>query len=244
LLLPYSCAPTGPSHHHRAGKHVTLLKLRITKQLGIAFVACLVAASLTDRSAAAWAQHLPASIVRAGLVVSFFGTAGFMLAASALLAFGAFARRGNARDGRERERLTLLAHRAAFFLLAIAVSGIGVQIVKHLIGRARPRLLAQMGTLSFHPFTSPDAYASFPSGHTASAFAAATALSLMLPRYHRVLFLCATAIGLSRIVVGQHYPSDVLAGAAFGFVVALGMARSAARRGLALFPGPGMLRDG
>jgi membrane-associated phospholipid phosphatase len=233
--------------HLQAGKDIALLKNRTTNLPGIAFVLCLFALGLIDRSATIWAEHLPRCVVQGGLIVTFFGTSGYMFVLSIAIVVGAFSLRGKVRNGARRERLTLLAHRAVFFFLALAVSGLGVQMLKHVIGRARPRLLEQMGTLSFHPFTPSNAYASFPSGHTTSAFAAAMALSLMAPRYGWPLFLGAAAIGLSRVVVHQHYPSDVLAGAAFGSLVAFLMARSAVRRGLALFPAmpawPEMSRD-
>jgi undecaprenyl-diphosphatase len=62
---------------------------------------------------------------------------------------------------------------------------------------------------------------SLPSGHAATSFAAAVLLTSLWPRAWPGFFLLATAIAFSRVYVGVHYPSDVLAGAALGAVVGL-----------------------
>ncbi len=61
---------------------------------------------------------------------------------------------------------------------------------------------------------------SFPSDHAAIAFALATIVFLTLPGWGKVLYVLAFAIALGRIAVGVHYPSDVLAGALLGALVA------------------------
>ena len=59
---------------------------------------------------------------------------------------------------------------------------------------------------------------SFPSGHTSSAFAIATSMSITCPKWYVIApaFLWAGAVGYSRMDLGVHYPSDVLAGALIG----------------------------
>jgi len=59
---------------------------------------------------------------------------------------------------------------------------------------------------------------SFPSGHTALAFATATTLALDYKKWYVVVpaFLWAGSVGYSRMYLGKHYPGDVLAGAAIG----------------------------
>jgi undecaprenyl-diphosphatase len=72
---------------------------------------------------------------------------------------------------------------------------------------------------------------SFPAGHAATAFAGAVLLSSIRPRLAPWFLLLAAAIGCSRVYVGVHYPTDVLAGAALGAAVG-GVAALALRLGV------------
>jgi undecaprenyl-diphosphatase len=70
---------------------------------------------------------------------------------------------------------------------------------------------------------------SFPSGHTTTAFAGATMLAWFAPRLAVPLYALAVLIGFSRLYLGVHYPTDVIAGAVLGTATAL-LLREAARR--------------
>ena len=61
---------------------------------------------------------------------------------------------------------------------------------------------------------------SFPAGHAATAFAGAVLLSAVAPRLTAAFVGLAALIGVSRVYVGDHYPTDVLAGALLGSAVA------------------------
>lgn len=91
-------------------------------------------------------------------------------------------------------------------------------VVKPLVGRSRPALdpMHPSRQLPRMPWTS-----SFPSGHSASAAAFAVGAALERPRTAFVLAPLAAAVAYSRVHVGVHYRSDVVAGAALGAGVAL-----------------------
>ena len=67
---------------------------------------------------------------------------------------------------------------------------------------------------------------SFPSNHAANSFAAAGVLSVFYRRLRYAFYAFALLIGLSRPILGVHYPSDVLAGAVLGSAVALTVIRA------------------
>lgn len=108
----------------------------------------------------------------------------------------------------------------ALALCAMLFGLIGTNLVlKNLVQRMRP-FEAVEGLLHLVPITDPN---SFPSGHTTAAFAAGVVWLRTLPvRWARVLALVsAVLMAVSRLYVGVHYPTDVLAGAVMGTVCAL-----------------------
>ncbi|MFZ1685244.1 MAG: phosphatase PAP2 family protein [Candidatus Zixiibacteriota bacterium] len=95
-------------------------------------------------------------------------------------------------------------------------SGLVCQAVKAVVGRERP--YNENGQYTFKPFTRHD---SFPSGHTANAFALATVVS---SHYHNTwirigAFSAAGLVAYARVNYDAHFASDVVTGAAIGFVV-------------------------
>jgi undecaprenyl-diphosphatase len=95
-------------------------------------------------------------------------------------------------------------------------AGISAQALKHLIGRARPRLTDD--SIFIGPSLR-SGYDSFPSGHTTLAFCLAYILSQYFPRYRTPLHLFALVVSLERVEDLAHFPSDVLAGALVGLMV-------------------------
>ena len=101
--------------------------------------------------------------------------------------------------------------------IGLLSSGIMVQVMKHLIGRARPRLTADPVFIgpSFR-----SGYDSFPSGHTTLVFCLAYILSRHFPKYRIVFYMFASVVALDRVEDFAHFPSDILAGAMLGLIVA------------------------
>lgn len=91
--------------------------------------------------------------------------------------------------------------------------------IKPLVSRPRPWLVME-GFENLVPEGDPN---SFPSGHTNAAFAFALAVCMAAPKkWMKIAAVCAAVVmGLSRLYVGVHFPSDVLAGAAIGSLCGL-----------------------
>ena len=102
-----------------------------------------------------------------------------------------------------RKELAELAVRIMFILL---LSQLLVHLVKRLVNRPRPYKTFE-NVISKHP---PNCKYSFPSGHTSTAFALAIALASTIPGTGIVAYSIASMVGLSRIYLGVHYPTDVI----------------------------------
>jgi len=115
--------------------------------------------------------------------------------------------------------LTLLLFGDGNRFLAAAAAGLSASIgilfflgLKRFTRRKRP---CQIEPHCWATLLPPDQY-SFPSGHTITAFSVAVTLSLFYPSLTLGLLFCATSIALSRVLLGMHFLSDVVAGAAIG----------------------------
>jgi undecaprenyl-diphosphatase len=89
------------------------------------------------------------------------------------------------------------------------------QSMKYAINRQRP--YEKYPTIIF-PYDNSEKGKSFPSGHTSTAFSTATALSMDFKKWYVVVpaYAWAGSVGYARLKKGEHYPTDVLAGAAVG----------------------------
>lgn len=155
-------------------------------------------------------NHLPHTAVTDGVAkfFSLIGTAGFIWLVIGGLLF------------LKEER----KHHSFFVPIIAAGAGSYVLvewIIKPLVGRMRPTI--EMGAILVG---NPKIDYSFPSGHATIAFAMAGVLSAYEPKFRAWFYVLAVCISLSRIVVGVHYPLDVIGGAVLGWGIGMCIMRT------------------
>ena len=128
----------------------------------------------------------------------------------------------------------LWASRTGFLFTAIAVPGILGDIMKPIFGRARPALLFREDLFGFAWSGAHANNWSFPSGHSITVSALAVALYAIHPPLWPVYALLALLVMASRVVLDQHYLSDVIAGAYIGVTFAWALTVWAQRRAVPL----------
>jgi undecaprenyl-diphosphatase len=120
---------------------------------------------------------------------------------------------------------------AGAIFVTVAVSGLMAAVLKNVIGRARPNV--GEGAYSVRSFAFDSSLAAFPSGHAATGAAIAVVFGLLMPRYRWALMWIGALVCASRVLLGAHWVSDVVAGWTVGMAVTLALSAAAARRGFA-----------
>jgi membrane-associated phospholipid phosphatase len=189
---------------------------------GIAAVAVIVATMvLADAWAIMEVRRLPQWLVAVFDELTDFGKSGWFLVPIALFLLLIAALASPALPRVSRLVLAAVSVRLGFLFVAIAVPALVVAIAKRLIGRARPLVDGNLDPFVYLPFAWRVDYASLPSGHATNACAAAFAIGALWPRARWPMWAYALVIGISRVVLTSHHPSDVVAGAVAGVVGAL-----------------------
>ena len=145
--------------------------------------------------------------------------------------------------GRYRRATYELGLVASFVFIGVGLPGLLANLLKRLFGRARPEEFIDTGVFQFQHFLNDWSFQSFPSGHATTAIATAFVIGFMAPRFFRLILLIAVMTGISRIVIGMHYPTDVVAGFVVGMLGAYAVRNVyASRRWLFAFRSDGTLR--
>jgi undecaprenyl-diphosphatase len=132
----------------------------------------------------------------------------------------AFVAVGAVGDMRARRQFPLASLIAA---VSVGIGSLVVALLKETIDRPRPAHAHPGIDTAVGTPGSP----SFPSGHTATAFAAAAVVGAFYPRLRWPLYALAALVGVSRIYLGVHFALDVIAGALLGLSIGLGIAWAA-----------------
>ncbi|MEG6507703.1 phosphatase PAP2 family protein [Methyloligella sp. 2.7D] len=163
-----------------------------------------------------WARDLDPNVRAIFKFITDIGKSGWVLILTGTLVMTCVALGYRASHRRLRIGRLYAGQVIAFIFLAVATTGIAASLLKNSIGRARPKLFELDGSFHFSPFAFDSDFASFPSGHSTTTFALATALALLMPRIAVPIYAAAAWIAASRFLTGAHYVSDVVAGAALG----------------------------
>ncbi|MCZ7656639.1 MAG: phosphatase PAP2 family protein [Xanthobacteraceae bacterium] len=216
-------------------RRLRALGMRFALGTLLALAAIAATMLLVDGPASAATRRLPYPLIDAFNEFTDFGRSGWFLIPLAVL-IGLSAMVSSPALGRIGQLvLASLVVRLGYVFLAIALPGLVVTVAKRLIGRVRP---SELGHFAFFPWSWQPSYASLPSGHATTAFAAAMAIALLWPRARIPIFVFAIGIALSRVVISAHYPSDVLAGAFVGCFAAVLVRDWFAARNLGFVVGP------
>ena len=182
-------------------------------------LAVFVSMILIDQSFAIWLFQEQHQQIRDGAreITEFaLGEHWFLVALCVFLVSFAVLRSGKFS---ERARWVAAQTRLWSFHLFVSLLGSGIllQILKFAIGRQRPHRTPTFEALVFKPFTLEPYFNSLPSGHSQVMFCVAATLTLLKPRWAWAFYLIAAGFAFTRVLILQHFLSDVVAGAMVGY---------------------------
>ncbi len=195
------------------------------------FVAVIAALHLLDRPLSVWAEGLPAELRAFFKWLTRWGESDWILLPSLAGVLIAWLISLITRD-RLRAWARQLMAVSGFIFLGVGLPGLVSAILKRVIGRARPMEWTSEAPLAFTPWNwSAYTHQSFPSGHSTTAFAFALTIAFLWPRTFWPMLGLAALIAVSRIVTGQHYITDITAGAVLGTIGAFAVRNIFVSRG-------------
>lgn len=177
-----------------------------------------------------WLRSLPGEYRSAFRAFTDFGKADWILISTGVTCLALLALEAGRYTFRLRMAVGALFTYAAFIFYSVAATGLLAIAFKWSLGRARPKLYEEVGPVRFDFLAFDGTYTSFPSGHSTTVAALATALAFIFPAYRWLIVVAAFWLAFSRVMVGAHFPSDVIAGTLLGMTFTFFTVRAMARR--------------
>lgn len=177
-----------------------------------------------------WLQSLPGEYRSAFRAVTDFGKADWILISTGVTCLFLLALDAGRYAFRLRMSIGSIFTYSAFIFYSVAATGLLAIAFKWSLGRARPKLYEEVGPVRFDFLAFDGTFTSFPSGHSTTVAALATSLAFIFPAYRWLIIAAAFWLAFSRVMVGAHYPSDVIAGTLLGMTFTFFTVRALARR--------------
>ncbi|MBN9309497.1 phosphatase PAP2 family protein [Devosia sp.] len=180
------------------------------------FVLVIAVLYLFDHAISAWGQEVSQPVRYVFRWITRWGESDWILIPTVLGWLGGWLLSRVTRD-----RIKLVAAEFAavtgFIFVGVGLPSLVATLLKRAFGRGRPETWTAEAPLSFRPFNLADhVYQSFPSGHATTAFSLAAVVAFLWPRAFWPALIFAVLVSVSRVMLGQHYPTDITAGAVLG----------------------------
>ena len=207
------------------------LSRRSAPLFALGFAVLIIALYWLDRPLSAWGQGLPDGVRAFFEWMTQWGESDWILILTFIAWLGAWLLSLLTRDN-IRRALRELATVAGFIFLGVGLPSLVSTLLKRIIGRGRPETWVVDAPLSFHSLNwNAYEYQSFPSGHATTAFSLAAVVAFLWPKAFWPAMAFAATIAISRVVLGEHYPTDITAGAVLGLLGAYAVRQLFVARG-------------